>query len=220
MYFLDRAAFMVTRFLQNEGEIAVPIVTSGVEGEYNGELMGLLSNRHAAVAAGLGEMGWNGLCLTPDNGPRQRFVSVITTAKLDPDPMYEGPKLCDLKECIKRGQGKPLCVKLCPLEVFSTEKSVEAVIGGKRFVYALMDHVTCALSAGTGWHPDALGVEGLELPKVMTFADIPKFMPKIPAKNMWETTIFRRAHACGICLLRCPVGADKEIDEIMKHREG
>lgn len=36
--------------------------------------MALFSNRHAAVAAGLGEIGWNGFCLTPDNGPRQRFV--------------------------------------------------------------------------------------------------------------------------------------------------
>jgi epoxyqueuosine reductase len=219
MYFLDQAAFQVTRLLQSEGEIALPIVTSGVEGEDNGELMGLLSNRHAAVAAGLGEMGWNGLCLTPDNGPRQRFVSVITTANLDPDPMYQGHRLCKLKECVERGQGLPLCVKLCPLKVFSAHESVEAVIGGRKFVYASMDHITCALSAGSGLHPEALGPDGLDLPAKMTFADMPKIMPKIPARSIWETTIFRRAHACGICLLRCPVGADKEIDEIMKHQE-
>lgn len=219
MYFLDRAAFLVAKLLEKENEIAVPIATSGIEGEYNGELMGLFSNRHAAVAAGLGEMGWNGLCLTPDNGPRQRFVSVITTAKLAPDPMYQGPKLCDLKRCIQLGRGRPICVALCPLGLFSADETMKVVIGGKEFVYAAMDRLTCALAAGSGIHPATFGPEGLELPEKMTFADMAKIQPKIPARYVMETTIFRRAHACGICLLRCPVGADKEIDEIVKDQK-
>jgi len=218
-YFLDRAAFLITKLLEKEGEIAMPIVTSGVEGEEGEEIMALFSNRHAAVAAGLGEIGWNGLCLTPNYGPRQRFSSIITTADLKPDPMYQGPKLCDLKKCVELGQGIPICVKLCPLGVFSTNKSVEAVIGGRKFTYALMDHVTCGLTAGSGIHPLALGPDSLDIPKKVTFADMAKIQPKVPAKFVMETAIFRRAHACGVCLLRCPVGADKEIDAIMKSRE-
>ncbi len=219
-YFLDRAAFLVSRLIEREGEIAVPIVASGVEGQENGAPMAPFSNRHAAIAAGIGEIGWNGLCLTPDNGPRQRFVSIITTAKLKPDPMYQGSRLCNLKQCMQLGGGIPVCVKLCPLEVFSTDKSVEAVVGEKKFVYALMDHVTCALSAGGGLHPAALGVEGLDVPKKMTFADMSRFIPKIPARYSMETAIFRRGHYCGICLLRCPVGGDIEVDEMMKQLEG
>ncbi len=220
MYFLDRAAFLVSRLLEKEGEVAVPIMSSGVEGEDKGEMMALFSNRHAAVAAGIGEIGWNGLCLTPSNGPRQRFVSVITTAKIGPDPMYQGPKLCDLKKCTQLGEGVPICIKLCPLEMFSTERSVEAVIGERKFKYAWMNHRMCAVAAGSGLHPLTLGPEGLEIPKKMSFADTAKLRAKLPARYSLETVIFRRAHACGICLLRCPVGADKEADEMMRLLEG
>ena len=78
MYFLDGAAFLLTKLLEKEGYVSVPIVANGVEDTR--AVMAAFSNRYAAVAAGLGEFGWNGICLTPDVGPRVRFVSVITTA--------------------------------------------------------------------------------------------------------------------------------------------
>jgi len=45
------------------------------------------------VRAGLGEFGRNNLALTPEYGPRIRFNSVITSAKLEPDPIIK-EKLC------------------------------------------------------------------------------------------------------------------------------
>lgn len=63
------------------------------------------SHRHAAVAAGLGEFGLNNLVLTPRYGPRNRFVSVITTAGLVPDPL--------LKERVCLGERCSLCVRSC-----------------------------------------------------------------------------------------------------------
>ena len=86
MYFMDRVAFLISKLLEEAGELAIPMVSSGVEDLK--AVMAAFSNRHAAVAAGHGVIGWNGICITPDVGPRARFESVITTAKLDPDPMY------------------------------------------------------------------------------------------------------------------------------------
>ena len=57
------------------------------------------SSKHAAVAAGLGEFGLNNLLLTPKFGPRQRVNTIITDAPLKPDPMYDGPKLCEPDVC-------------------------------------------------------------------------------------------------------------------------
>lgn len=53
----------------------------------------IFSMRHAAVACGLGELGLSNLFLAPDMGPRVRLSAFITTAPLEPDPMYEEP-LC------------------------------------------------------------------------------------------------------------------------------
>jgi epoxyqueuosine reductase len=46
-----------------------------------------ISQRHAAVAAGLGEFGWLSIVLSPQFGPRNRFGAILTTADLKPDPM-------------------------------------------------------------------------------------------------------------------------------------
>jgi len=62
------------------------------------------SHRHAAVRAGLGEFGLNNLVLTPEYGPRMRFNSVITSMKLEPDPII-AEKLC-VRDCT-------LCLESC-----------------------------------------------------------------------------------------------------------
>jgi epoxyqueuosine reductase len=67
------------------------------------------SHISAAVAAGLGVRGRVGVMLTPQFGTRQRWVSVITTAPLVPDPKFEG-ELC--LERIAPGSCDK-CVKVC-----------------------------------------------------------------------------------------------------------
>ena len=66
-----------------------------------------LSHRHAAVLAGLGEFGYNNLVLTPQFGPRIRFMSVITDAEIEPDPLQQKP-ICLGESCL-------LCIKACGL---------------------------------------------------------------------------------------------------------
>ncbi|HZN18095.1 MAG TPA: hypothetical protein VFB84_07910 [Micromonosporaceae bacterium] len=47
---------------------------------------GPLSLTHAAVAAGLGTLGLNGMLLTPEYGPRVLLAAVVTHAPLEPTP--------------------------------------------------------------------------------------------------------------------------------------
>jgi epoxyqueuosine reductase QueG len=73
-----------------------------------------LSYRHMAVEAGLGELGHNNLLLSPEHGPRVRFVTLLTDAELTPGKPLE-PTLCQPEHC---GYA---CVKACPAGALSTE---------------------------------------------------------------------------------------------------
>lgn len=217
MYFLDRAALLMVKLLEDEGYVSVPIVASGVEDTRR--LMAAFSNRHAAVAAGLGQFGWNGICLTPDVGPRARFVSVITSAKLLPDSMYEGPNLCNQNKCRNVGGGQPVCASVCPINAFSFNKNVCVLIGGKKFEYAWMDHMTCGKVVGIGLHPKVMGPKDIVIPKKVNYKSGLSLRAKTPAKNVLEVAVYGRGHFCGLCMLRCPVGASDLVEEIMRHKE-
>ncbi len=73
-------------------------------------MLGFFSQRHAATRAGLGEFGFSGLVLTPQFGPRNRFVSVITEAELEPDPLIT-EKICMRGAC--GGNDGPRCFQKC-----------------------------------------------------------------------------------------------------------
>lgn len=67
---------------------------------------GPLSLTHAAVAAGLGTLGLNGMLLTPQYGPRVLLAAVVTHAPLDPTP-GPGRALCQGESCGR-------CLLACP----------------------------------------------------------------------------------------------------------
>lgn len=60
--------------------------------------------RIAAVACGVGEIGWSKVLLTKKFGPRVRIGTILTDAELEPDPLPE-PSLCN--RCMR-------CAKECP----------------------------------------------------------------------------------------------------------
>lgn len=140
---LRRIAMDVTRHLEADGFAALPIPPTNVyrRSPYKGRpgFCADFSNRHAAVAAGMGEFGWSGLVLTEQYGPRQRFVSVLTDAEFLPDPMYNGPELCD---------GCGLCVTYCPMgavkPIGSEPKTCR--IAGREFRYSNTNLYRCAYS--------------------------------------------------------------------------
>jgi len=145
---LDDISFFITRFLENRGYKTVGIVSSNIWRYRGYKEMKIhfapdIAHRYAAVAAGLGEIGWSGLFLHPEFGPRVRLVSIITEADLVPDPMYTGEKLCD--RCME-------CVKNCPVDAFRKEvKKINCIdIGGKKFCFPDINKWRCAWAENFG----------------------------------------------------------------------
>jgi epoxyqueuosine reductase len=83
---------------------------------------GFFSQRHAAVRAGLGEFGLSGLVITPQYGPRVRYVSIITEAELDPDPLLT-EKVCMRGKC--GGEAGPKCQQKCANKALTLRPSID-----------------------------------------------------------------------------------------------
>jgi len=131
---LDYLSFSIAQMLDNLGHKAVPIASSNIwryrgYKELDANFAPDISHIYGGVCAGLGELGWNGLCITPEYGARNRFVSIITDAELTPTPLYNGPKICDMcGECIRK----------CPTNAYRKE-----VNGTKNVVVDGKDHIFC-----------------------------------------------------------------------------
>ena len=93
----------------------------------------LVHFRLAAYMAGLGEIGWSKVFLTPEFGPRQRFAIMLTDAELEPDPIYEG-KLCD--RCM-------LCAKNCYGKAISMDESVKVTVAGHELEWNKLNPLAC-----------------------------------------------------------------------------
>lgn len=90
--------------------------------------------RIAAVLAGMGEIGYSKMFLSPKFGPRQRLAAILTDAPLEPDPLYEG-QLCD--RCM-------LCARDCTGNAISTEKTVRITLAGKEVEWGEIDYKLCS----------------------------------------------------------------------------
>ena len=88
---------------------------------------------YAAVACGLGEIGLNGLFMSPEYGTRQRFHMIITDAEIEESPLFEG-HVCD-------GCGK--CAESCPMGAIDMDNPVEINICGKIMKVAKIDYKIC-----------------------------------------------------------------------------
>lgn len=93
--------------------------------------------RVAAYLAGLGEFGWSKVFLTPEFGPRVRFGIVMTELQLEPDPIYEGPSLCN--KCMA-------CARDCPARAIPSDPNdTEGITfaDGRRVEWGRFDAVAC-----------------------------------------------------------------------------
>jgi len=138
----EHIVWCLAGMLEGEGWRAIPMPATNIWRfrPYDGvdrPFVPDISNIHAAAAAGLGEIGWSGLLLTPEFGPRQRFCTLITDAPLAPTPLYRGPALCD--RCM-------MCAEHCLAEAFDKEVRGECVvvIEDKEMRYADKNMWRCA----------------------------------------------------------------------------
>ena len=139
---LDYIAFRVARYLDSLGYEAVPIAASNIWryrpfGDMTATFAPDMSHIYAATCAGLGQLGWHGLTRSPEYGPRNRFISIITNAPLCPTPVYDERKLCDM--C---GE----CIKHCPTDAYRKEcnGTKEIEVEGKVFKFANKNLWRCA----------------------------------------------------------------------------
>lgn len=116
---LDNLAVLLVRYLNGLGHASFFFSRDGYSSlsALREKPFAAFSHVMAAKYAGLGTIGLSHCLLTPEFGPRVRFVSVLTEAILPPDAMIEE----DL--CIKCG----LCATCCPKKALKTRK--DQIIG-------------------------------------------------------------------------------------------
>jgi epoxyqueuosine reductase len=122
---LDQYAYRIALFLDEGRHSAVGITRDGYASleVLRERPVAAFSHRHAAYLAGLGTFGVNNTLLTERYGPRVRFASILTTARIEPDAvMTKG--LCI--HCMR-------CAEHCP---------VGAIDGGD-YPGHLIDKVKC-----------------------------------------------------------------------------
>lgn len=157
---LDEMSYRMATFLEEQGCGAIPICSSNIW-RYNSykDLKAVfapdVSNIYMPVVAGLADMGYNGLALTPEYGARNRFITIITDAEVEPDPLIPPGTICD--NCM-------LCRKHCPSQALSKEIDGDKIlkVGDYEYRFANKNLWRCAW----GEHFD-LDLD-LELPEKVT----------------------------------------------------
>jgi len=141
MQFVAMTTFEVTQWLEDRGWEAVPLFgfppeayPQGIPVREGAPAPNVYPDfDHAAVAAGLAELSYVRIALTPEFGHRQRFQLILTDAPLEGDPMLDAG-LCGLCRA---------CVEICPLGAISTDHDSTVAIAGREFTVAEIDFTKC-----------------------------------------------------------------------------
>ena len=191
---LTYACYAVAQTVERHlGEVATPLSTGPMT---NGTQ---ISIRHCAVAAGLGEFGWMSIVLTPEFGPRNRFGVILTTAELEPDPMYGGPKLCEPDKCT-------ICTDCCPTDaigLYGSEDVRSCMVGDKAYTYGKVSFPRCQVPT-QGMRKEFGGSEDWVTTDDPTAEDIADANRRMPVMD--RGLQHGESWHCGKCLSYCPAG--------------
>jgi epoxyqueuosine reductase QueG len=124
---LDQIALAMANTLQRSGYRALPVPASKRANDE--KIAGAISHKLAAHMAGLGWIGKSCLLITPDHGPRVRWVTVLTNAPLTPTGSAMDQR------CGKCTQ----CVDACPQKAFTGKEFHENEPREARFNAAACD---------------------------------------------------------------------------------
>jgi len=106
------------------------------------------SHRYAALAAGIGRLGWSGNLLTREYGALVELGSVLTSARLRPDrPIPDTDHPCD--RC-------KMCALVCPVGMIHPKESIQVTVAGVTETISRKRPNTCCWIGCTGY-------EGLSL---------------------------------------------------------
>jgi len=103
---LNRIAYRLSAALSKEGYQALQIPASQYINKE--KTIGLFSQKLAAHLAGLGWIGPSCLLITPEVGPRVRWVTILTDAPLEPGTPIDN----QCEDCTQ-------CVDICPPKAFT-----------------------------------------------------------------------------------------------------
>lgn len=112
--------------------------------------------RIAAYLCGLGEIGFSKMFLSPQFGPRNRVGIILTDLELAPDPIYDGPKLCN--KCMA-------CVKACPGGCIPGDRTVKVKLADRELEWSDIDMGKCDTTFVGG------SEQGAELPESARYRD-------------------------------------------------
>jgi epoxyqueuosine reductase QueG len=147
--FVALTTFRVAEFLEDSGWEAVPLPNLPPEVPPMGVAVRknqpppnvMLDFDDAAVRAGVAEIGYCGVLLTPQFGPRQRVQMILTDAPIAPSPILDKP-VCPRSDA---------CRGFCPLGACVGER--ELTICGKTMKVAEIDDRICG-SCKNGARPN------------------------------------------------------------------
>lgn len=200
---LGAAAYDLARYLELAGHKSFPVVPTVYMKDCDVvDPTGEFSHRHAAFAAGLGEFGFSNLFLTPQFGSHNRFVSVLTSAELKPDPLYKGKPICD--RCMK-------CIDACPTNALKKDRPRTMTVAGKTIEYAGLDKLACSYSL-LGLSKESGGFVDIGSPKKDRYTKWDVALGKIrhflkdPVTSFTQAeyqSVIDWADFCGLCLHSC-----------------
>jgi ferredoxin len=105
------------------------------------------SHRYAALAAGVGRLGWSGNLLTREYGALVELGSVLTSATITPDtPVPDEKHPCD--RC-------KMCSLVCPVEMIQPKASIQITVAGVTETISRKRPNTCCWIGCTGYEGSA-----------------------------------------------------------------
>ena len=202
-YWLLFGAYKTARFIEKiTGETAMAQTAGPTHGEK------MMSMRHCAVASGIAQFGWHSIAVTKEFGPRNRFGVVLTTAELEPDPMDDGPRLCNPEKC-------HICEKMCPtgaIPAYKKGEEREFEMGGVKQSYSGINWDRCRVAChGMRAEYNNTGADLFDMtnqdPRGYEIFDAMTYYERHPNDNFFQHS---PTWKCGNCLTYCPIGNWKE----------
>jgi epoxyqueuosine reductase len=177
--------YLMSRFIENKYKAKAASVTFSYPLDMTPPIMGLvgdISLRHAAVAAGLGVFGRHNLVINPTFGSRLIFTAILTELQMASDPPVT-EEFCN--NC-------GLCVKKCPAGALDEE-------GKTDMMKCLRVSQPSGIGGMIGYLRKFIGVAPEEQKALLMD---PRFL------SLYQASFIGFQYQCFNCIAVCPIGKE------------